>query len=243
MRSVLLLVVGLLPAHRFKNVLLGLLGGPDWSIDRAARIGPNVFWRVGRLTAAANTYIGPGNVFRELTHVDLQAEADIGQFNWFSAQARYVPQSDPELAGCLIMRRGSHVTSRHYVDCAGGVVLDELALVAGVRSTFLTHYADPHCWELRGKPIRLGASCLVFTNVVVTAGTSVAPRCVVAAGAVVSKDLDEPGKLYAGMPAKAVSDLSRAAFAERRGSVLLPREEARRLLREQAVLTEVAVAE
>jgi acetyltransferase-like isoleucine patch superfamily enzyme len=224
-------VVGLLPAGRTKNRLLGMLGR-GWRVAPSARVHPSVFWRVGRLRLGERAYIGPGNIFRELARVDLADQADIGQFNWFSAQAQYIPQEEHDDTASVVLERGASITSRHYLDCAGGVRFEELSILAGVRSTVLTHYADVREWALRAEPVVVGRTSLVFSNSVITAGTTIAENVVVGAGAVVSKDLTEPGKLYAGVPASPVSDLSEAGFATRTEPRLGTRADAKAMLRE-----------
>ena len=213
-RSIVLLLLGLLPASRPKNRLLTLCGR-GWSVAATARIHPTVLWRVGRLHAGERCHIGPGNVLRQLARVELADEASIGQFNWITAEASYAEQADPALAGCLLLDFGAAIASRHYLDCAGGVTMGSMSILAGVRSTFLTHWADHAQWVLRAAPIRIGDSVIVSSVATVTAGAAVAERSIVAAGAVVPKALTEPARLYAGVPAKPVADLTGAAHANR----------------------------
>jgi acetyltransferase-like isoleucine patch superfamily enzyme len=232
--SVVLFVIGLLPASRLKNRLLTLFGRRrGWSIARTARIHPSVFWHVGVLRMAEGAYIGPLNFFRELTRVELGEQADVGQLNWFSAQAQYVEQADPEHAASLVVRRGATVTARHYLDCAGGVRLEEFAAIGGVRSTVLTHSANVHDWGQQAAPITVGRNSLVLSNCVMLGGSSVPDRCVVAAGATVVKPLLEEGKLYGGVPARVIGDLAGAGFAERSEARLDSREDIKEMLAER----------
>lgn len=212
--SVVVLAVGLLPACGLKNMLLTLLR-PSWSIARSARIQPNVFWGVGKVRLGANAYIGPGNVFRRLVAVELADDAEIGQFNWFSAAALYVDQEDDRCSGRLMMSTGSVITARHYVDCSGGVALADLAAIGGVRCTVLSHSVNIRIWGQEAAPVAIGRASIVFTNSVVTAGTTIAERCVVAPGSVVAKDLVVPERLYGGAPAKEVADLTGAGAFDR----------------------------
>jgi acetyltransferase-like isoleucine patch superfamily enzyme len=208
------MLVGLLPACRAKNVLLSMMGR-RFSIDRTATIHPVLIWRIRRLHVGASCHIGPGNAFRDMRLVELGDHAEIGQFNWFSAAAQHVPGSDEAVRASLVMGRHSAITSRHYVDCSGGLRLEEAAVVAGVRSTILTHSMDARRWVQETKPVVLGTSSALFTNVTVTAGAVVPADAVVAAGAVVVGTLTEPGYLYGGTPAKAIADVSTGAHAGR----------------------------
>jgi len=57
-----------------------------------------------------------------------------------------------------------------------------------------------------GKPVAVGNGCWIGARVMVMPGVSVGDGCVVAAGAIVTKDC-EPHGLYAGVPAQRVRDL------------------------------------
>jgi acetyltransferase-like isoleucine patch superfamily enzyme len=57
------------------------------------------------------------------------------------------------------------------------------------------------------QPIRVGAGTWIGTRAVVLPGVTIGPGCVIAAGAVVTKDCEANG-LYMGLPAVRVRDLS-----------------------------------
>jgi maltose O-acetyltransferase len=54
--------------------------------------------------------------------------------------------------------------------------------------------------------VRIGAGSWLGAHVVVLAGVTIAPGCVIGAGAVVTKDT-EPNGVYVGVPAKRIRDL------------------------------------
>ena len=56
-------------------------------------------------------------------------------------------------------------------------------------------------------PVEIGDGTWIAANVTVLPGVKIADCCVVAAGAVVSKDLNEPNCLYGGVPAKFIRKL------------------------------------
>jgi maltose O-acetyltransferase len=60
--------------------------------------------------------------------------------------------------------------------------------------------------EYRSAPIRVGDGTWIGTRAVVMPGVTIAPSCVIGAGAIVTKDT-EPNGLYAGVPAKRIKDL------------------------------------
>ncbi|HET6793064.1 MAG TPA: acyltransferase [Acidimicrobiales bacterium] len=79
----------------------------------------------------------------------------------------------------------------------------------GQQAMFVTHRPP----RLRGggagpaRPIRVGADCWIGPRVVVVGDVSIADRCVVDAGSVVTFDLEESG-VYAGCPARLVRNLA-----------------------------------
>lgn len=223
MSAVAVLLAGLLPACRAKNALLRLLGGREWSIDPTARIQPVLLWHIGRLRLGAGVYVGPGNIFRDMRRVELDENTEIGQFNWFSAAAQFAAAPEEPLRGSLATGPHALVTSRHYIDCSGGVRIEQAGGFAGVRSTVLTHSINPQSMRQEASPLRVGVSSLLLSNVVVTAGSAVTDNCLVAAGAVVTGHLTVPGRLYGGVPAKEIADISDAAIVGRKRTRNTPR--------------------
>ena len=57
-----------------------------------------------------------------------------------------------------------------------------------------------------GRPVRISDGCWLGARTIVLPGVSIAQGCVIAAGAVVSSDC-APNGLYAGVPARRISDL------------------------------------
>ncbi len=55
------------------------------------------------------------------------------------------------------------------------------------------------------KDIVIGNDCWLCSNVTVTSGVHIADGCVIAAGAVVTKDITEPYSVAGGIPAKVIS--------------------------------------
>ena len=55
------------------------------------------------------------------------------------------------------------------------------------------------------KDIVVGNDCWLCSNVTLTSGVHIADGCIIAAGAVVTKDIDEPYSIAGGVPAKIIS--------------------------------------
>ncbi len=206
----LVLVTGLLPNSRWKVVALRLLG---WTIAPNVRLQPAIFWRLKRVTLATNTRIGFGCVFRGLDSLTLAESAGLGQWNWISASPVF-----PAAGRYLELGRHSAVTSRHYIDCSGGVSIGEFTTVAGVRSTLITHGIDVVTSQQIANGISIGNYCLVGSNACFTPGASVKDRVQIAMGALVHGELASD-RLYAGVPARALRLVSGVYFERETGHV------------------------
>jgi hypothetical protein len=117
-RSLLVLTVGLLRPSSLKNRLLNLLGH---DVDPTATIAPVVIMGRTRLSVGPRASIGPLNVFRDVSVVRIGAACEIGQLNWFTAAPLLVGGSPSPDAAVFEMGEAAALTSRHYVDAAGGV--------------------------------------------------------------------------------------------------------------------------
>lgn len=213
MRSLLLAVTGLLPACGLKNTVLRLLG---WRIGRGVSIGPCLIAGVDAAEIGDNAKIGPFNVFRNLVRLEVGDGALMGQWNWITG-ARII--LDAGAPGVFHLGRETAFTSRHYVDCTGGLYLGAFSSIGGERSTFISHSADWSTAEQTWRPIRIGEYCLLSSNVQVTPGTVVGDRIIVGMGATLSGRMEEPG-LYLQPRATLVKrDLEGQYFSRDSGSM------------------------
>lgn len=213
--------MGTLPAHRIKNSLLRSLGH---QIGRSAVVGPGLFIKIGRISVGEHTRIGPFNVFRGLTSVQLDDFARIGQWNWISASGDLVRAGGK---GSLSIGEHSALTARHYLDCSGGISIGRFTTVAGVRSTFITHGIDWRTAQQRTRSIHVGDYCIISSNTAVAPGTIVGDRLVTGMGATLSGQLDENGALYLSPRAEAVKAGLTGTYFERDEGYVHPAPQAR----------------
>jgi acetyltransferase-like isoleucine patch superfamily enzyme len=174
-----------------------------YEVDGSARIGLCFL-------DAKDVLIGPGcrighfTVVRRLPQLVLADHATIGQWNWITCGEFFTggrSEVPPPPQQGLFIERHAALTSRHYVDCAGGVFIGQFTTVAGVRSTLLTHQIDLEARQVC-KPIRIGDYCYIGSDVKFVPGACVPDRCIIGMGAVVVGTLPECGGLYAGVPAR-----------------------------------------
>src|SRR4051812_1613647 len=195
-RQLLAQAVWLCPPSAVKNQLLRWLGA---TVGRNVRIGSCLAVGISSVEIGDDVSIGWFNVFRDLELLSLGDKSSIGQWNWFSASPEFHASR-----GRMRVDRGGAVTSRHYVDCSGGVHIGELASVAGHRTTILSHEIDLVANRQVARPVTIGARCFISTNSLILSGVTIPPGCVVAAGAVVTRREYPAGSLIAGVPARAV---------------------------------------
>lgn len=198
-------MLALLPSrlHRLGGKLL--LG---WDVDKTARLGHSII-AVRKVKIGAGASIGTGNMIRGLEELTMGDESTISFFNWISGPPlgsgafRHSPNRYP----ALIMGRGAAIAGRHIIDCSDTVTFGEFASMGGWRSVVFTHSVDLIRNKQRCTPVSIGDRAAILTNVVLLAGTSVAPRSVVSAGSVVNTPLTKEYTFYRGNPAVAVRDL------------------------------------
>lgn len=114
---------------------------------------------------------------------------------------------------------GEHVSfnGNCYIQCVWGVKIGSYVTISyGV--TVLTSGLQTEdypnlcmCSERKHitAPVYIGDGVWLCANTMVMPGVAIAPRIIVGAGSVVTKDLDREGWLYAGIPAKPIKALNK----------------------------------
>lgn len=194
----------LLPSTQAKREALARFGHV---IHPTAVARPNLVWRVGRVELGPGSRLGLLNTLKNMRSVSLGAGARVGRLNVISSHPVY-RRLYPDGAA-LTLAADSTVTSRHSLDCAGGLSIGEMSLVAGRGSLFLTHSIDPTRDAQVAHPITVGARTFVSARCTVLGGATLPDRSIFAAGAVVARSREPrtPG-LYAGVPARRIGDAS-----------------------------------
>ncbi|WP_320536350.1 hypothetical protein [Pseudarthrobacter sp. IC2-21] len=210
------LLVGLLPSGRLKNLLLRKL---NFEIHSTADISACFLLGVRHLCVGSGARIGTFTVLRGMKSVILRDSARIGQLNWISA-APDLNMADK--SGTLILGEHSAITNRHYLDCSGGVEIGSYSTIAGVRSTLITHGINWRQSEQSVAPIRIGSYCIISSNVNLTPGTVVPDRSVVGMGVTVDKTLSADGGLIVSARGETVKENISGKYFEREVGVVKP---------------------
>ena len=107
------------------------------------------------------------------------------------------------------------------------VILDTAPVTIGARTQFgpnVQIYAATHpldadarrCGLESAKPVTIGADCWIGGGVIICPGVRIGDRCVLGAGAVVTKDIPDD-TLVAGNPARPIRTLTPPPMADERG--------------------------
>lgn len=193
-KIVLAALIGLCPLNVLRVLGYRLLG---YKID-GARIGFGTLIAVDEATIEA-CKIGPFNLFAGPMKIHIQRGASIGNRNEFICGYWVLRDEyqDAQYSRSLQVCRDALITSRHYFDLSGSLVLGERSWIAGIESQFWTHGAG-----VQDRDIRIGSDCYIGSATRFSPGASIGDRVVVAMGSVVSGEISESNALIGGMPAR-----------------------------------------
>lgn len=158
-------------------------------------------------------YIGPRLNMKGMKYFHLGSDSTIGKDSRFLCVDDYKGMKyTPEI------RIGDNVyVAYHFsVMSAAPVIIEDNTLIAsGVVITSENHGIDPEASNsyadipLKAEPVHIGKGCWIGENVIITPGVELGDRCIVAAGAVVTKNFPEYC-MIGGIPARIIKkyDLS-----------------------------------
>ncbi|MGH3556128.1 acyltransferase [Mycobacterium sp.] len=209
----LVAVVAALPASELKNSLLRRLG---WTVGEGVHIGPCLVLMVDNIDIRNGSRIGSFNVLRHLAELTMGEYAEICHWNWVTASRRLGEAGAPRR---LHLGAHSAITSRHYIDCSGGIRVGTHTTISGARSTLLTHGISWKNSAQTFSPIEIGDYCLISSNVQVSPGTVVGSRIVVGMGATIAGRLLDPGLYMQSRATLVKSDLGGAYFRRAEGHI------------------------
>jgi acetyltransferase-like isoleucine patch superfamily enzyme len=217
-RAAVTVTVGLLPKSKLKNWILRRLGH---SVHSSASVGSVILWNVANISLGDGARLSSMSVFKDLRHLSVSEHSTIGAWNWISAAVEFA--GTVPLHAQLVLYPHSAITSRHYIDCSGGVTVGAFATVAGQRTTILSHEIDFANNKQQAGEVIIGEYAFVSTNCVLLKGSNLPARSVLAAGGVLGRrtvrtDLEEQG-LWGGVPAKWIRSLEGEYFSRAVGYV------------------------
>jgi len=164
-----------------------------------------------QLTMDSDSSIGTLTICKGLKLLHLKQSASIGRGNWITGfpagkhkHFAHQPDRRPE----LIVGEHSAITHRHLLDCTNSVTIGAFTTFAGFRSQILTHSIDLENCRQSSAPIVLGDYSFVGTDCVLLGGSCLPDYSVLGAKSLLNKRYSDPYWLYAGNPARPVTQIS-----------------------------------
>lgn len=207
MRAHLTFLVFLLPPSKLKNRLLNRLGH---QVHPTAQVGISWVRRVERFELAEGVQINHFNVFLHMKLVQMGRGSTMVMFNWIVGGSGYEPGAEDHGAlRTLRMGESAHMISMHYLDCGGGVIMENNTWFTGIRSTVLTHAFDPVNGGIILEPVTLKQGAAVSTNCTLLPGVTVGEGALIAAGSTAwTRQEIAAAHLHGGVPARRLTPLT-----------------------------------
>lgn len=175
---------------KVKLMILRFLGH---EVHKTAYIGFS-YLHVKRIRLDKNSFIGTGNIFKQLEELEMLEGARINRWNRFT--------STSSCQGKLVLKDRASISLRHYFDVCDLVEVGSNTIIGGHRSTFFTHSKGVEEIDYV-RPIVIGDWCYLGSNLCVAPGVVIGSHCFVGMGAVVVGDhSSESYCLIGGNPAK-----------------------------------------
>lgn len=207
---------------KFRRWILNNFFG--YKIHRSARIGLSYIYPC-YLEMGENAKIDHFTVAIHLDRMIIKANSTIGRSNWITGfpsktNSKHFIHQENRISE-LILDEFSAITKHHHLDCTNTISIGKFVTIAGYQSQFLTHSIDIYKNRQDSKPIKIGDYTFIGTNVVVLGGAVLPAYSVLGAKSLLNKAFEEEWKLYGGVPAKLVSEISKEAkyFKRRIGFV------------------------
>ena len=180
---------------------------PGIAIDKKSRIGFSLVL-ARRLILENGATITHWTFVNAIDRLEMKEHSKIGRSNWITganSNARMFSESDRTCE--LIIGKHARITSKHHIDCTGGVYIGAFCTIAGIRSQILTHSIDVRLSKQVCKPVSIGDYCFIGTGAIILMGSSLPDNSVLGAGSVLVKAYSQSHAVYGGNPASLIGRL------------------------------------
>lgn len=186
-----------------KRVRIGLsiIDASECQIGDDVSIGHlNLVLGVKKIVIGDHVRIGHVNIIRGGQEVLLGRYAEIIRMNEINSirNPDVVNLTDPR----FLLGEGSIITAGHKIDFTDLVTIGRRSILGGRNSSLWTHNRQ------RTRPIDIGSFAYIGSEIRMAPGSRVPSRCIVGIGSVITSELTVEGHLIAGVPAKAIKELS-----------------------------------
>lgn len=180
-----------------RNVRIGIafLDCRNLTIDDGASISHGVvLWRCGNFQIGKHVSIGPINLFRGGDTLTLEDYATVLRLNVINAISDNDCTNQPD--STFYLGYGSVITAEHRIDFTDRVSIGKRSILGGRNSSIWTHN------RRSGVTVEIGDYCYVGSEIRMAPGARVPDCCIVGLGTVITKPLNDPFSLIAGVPAR-----------------------------------------
>lgn len=208
----LILIFSLFLPWCLKRLLLNRIKG--FEISKNAHIGLSII-NPKELVMKSGSSIGHFNIAIHLDKLELRENSKISRFNWITGfptgtNSKHFSHDDGRKSE-LIVGKESAITKHHHIDCTNFIHIGDYVTIAGYYSQLLTHSIDVYQGRQDSHSIIIGDYCFVSTNVNILGGSLLPAHSILAAGAVLNKVYNDEWKIYGGVPAKPIKNISPTA--------------------------------
>lgn len=189
-----------------RRLLIKLYG---YKIHPTARIGKSLIFPK-KLEMAENSKIRHFVICKQIDSLVLNESSSVSTMTFITGfqskgcnHFRHVENRCCE----LILEKSASITSRHFIDCNGGVYIGEFTTIAGIRSQILTHSIDVYKNRQHAASVYVGKYCFLGTGSILLPGCGLPDYSILGAGSVLTKGYTEECMLYAGNPAKPIKKI------------------------------------
>lgn len=199
-----------------------LTHGWGFELAKNTKIGFSII-SAHKVTLKDGAKIGHFNFCKHIDQIYMDENAKLGNANWISGfsvnnqnileKGHFAHIQDRKCE--LIIGKQSSLTSRHYIDCTGGVYIGDYVTIAGFQTAFLSHSIDLKNNRQDAAPIKIGSYTFVSTRCTILKGSILPAHSVLGACSLLNKSHEKEYTLYAGTPAKEVKHLEDYKYFKR----------------------------
>lgn len=199
-----------------------LTRGLGFQLSKNTRIGFSIIL-AHKVILKDGARIGHFNFCKHIDQIYMDENAKIGNANWISGfsvndqrclkKGHFAHIHDRKCE--LKIGKQSSLTSRHYIDCTGGVYIGDYVTIAGFQTAFLTHSIDLQNNRQDASPIKIGSYTFVSARCTILKGSVLPPHSVLGACSLLNKSYEKEYILYAGTPAREVKHLEDYKYFKR----------------------------
>lgn len=185
-----------------KNVRIGfsIIDAEECVIGDNVSIGHlNAFVGIKKLSIGEHTRIGTLNIVRGGDEVKIGRYCEILRLNEINSipEPDIINEADPR----FILGDGSMIGASHKIDFTDKVEFGKRVILGGRNSSIWTHNRQST------EPVNIGDYSYIGSEIRIAPGGTVAAKCIVGIGSVITKKFDNEYHLIAGVPAKEIKEL------------------------------------